>query len=94
VASVGGINRPGPAQETPPMTHLKKSFNLDADLAQRVDDFLQKNPGISFTLMMNQATARWLSDPRIEVKRPAPVSLDVVDSFLRENADLMNDLSK
>jgi hypothetical protein len=89
-----GSTAPGPAQETPPMTHLKKSFNLDADLAQRVDDFLQKNPGISFTLMMNQAAARWLSDPRIDIKRPAPVSLDTVDYFLRENADLMNDLSK
>ena len=76
------------------MTHLKKSFNMDADLAQRVDDFLQKNPGISFTLLMNQATARWLRDPSIQVRRSAPVHLDAVDGFLRENADLMDDLSK
>ena len=66
------------------MTHLKKSFNMDADLAQRVDDFLQTNPGISFTLLMNQATARWLRDPSIQVRRSARMTrrndLGVIDN--------------
>lgn len=76
------------------MAHLKKSFNMDADLAQRIDNFLQKNPGISFTLLMNQAVSQWLRHPHIEIKPLPPVGLDAVDAFLKENEGLMDDLSK
>ena len=73
---------------------VKKSFNLSADLAQRLDDFVAENPGLSLTLIMQQALERWLKDPSLKINVPKTHTNDDVDEILRDNAELMDDLSK
>ncbi len=77
------------------MTNLvKKSFNLNADLAQRLDDFIAENPGLSLTLIMTQALDTWLKSPSLAIKLPKSHTADDVDAVLRDNSELMDDLSK
>lgn len=75
---------------------IKKSFNVNADIAQRIDDVVQANPGLSFTFIMNQALASWLSNPSVQVMGGTPrrVSDLDVDGFLNDNSGLMGDLAK
>jgi hypothetical protein len=73
---------------------IKKSFNVSADLAQRLDDFVAENPGLSLTLIMQQALDRWLGDPQLKVRIPRQHTDEDVDEVLRDNAALMDDLSK
>ena len=77
----------------PSMKVIKKSFNLVGDLAQRADDFIQENPGISFTWMMNQALLQWLNNPQVTLKT-SKMSEDDVKKFMEDNKGLMEDLSK
>ena len=76
------------------MENIKKSFNLSSDLAQMVDDFVRENPGISFTLLVNQAIRSWLKNPQLAVKKPATMTDDDVNRFMSDHRDLMDDLSK
>lgn len=75
---------------------IKKSFNINPDLAQRLDDIIQKNPGLSFTFIMNQALEAWLVDPRLSLsaQQRGPVTDDEMDKFLRDNSSLMDKLAK
>ena len=75
---------------------IKKSFNISPDLAQKVDDIIQKNPGLSFTFIMNQALEAWLIDPRLRLaaQQRGPVTDDEMDKFLRDNSALMDKLAK
>ena len=75
------------------MKVIKKSFNLVGDLAQRVDDFIQENPGISFTWLVNQALLQWLNNPQVTLKT-SKMSDDDVKKFMEANKGLMEDLSK
>lgn len=73
---------------------IKKSFNISGDLAQRLDEFVSENPGLSLTLIMQQALERWLNEPALKVRIPKQHSDDDIDAVLRDNADLMGDLEK
>lgn len=75
------------------MVQIKKSFNMDADLAQRVDNFIKQNPGVSATLVFNQAIKLWLKNPAIDLNR-TPATEDDVDKFLQDNSELVDDLAK
>lgn len=76
------------------MKLVKKSFNVDADLAQQVDDYVRENPGASFTLVMNQALRQWVkSGGKVELQRRAATEADV-DRFMKDNKDLMDDLAR
>lgn len=75
------------------MIPVKKSFNMEADLAQQMDDFLNMNPGVSATFVMNQAIKQWLKNPSFKLNQTQATDEDV-DQFLRENSDLMDDLAK
>ena len=68
---------------------LKKSFNVSPDLAQRMDDFIGANPGVSFTLLVNQALESWLKNPTFNFKKGEFSPED----FMDENKDLMHDLA-
>ena len=76
------------------MEQLKKSFNMNADLAQRIDDFIAANPGVSFTLVVNQALMKWFEQPQITLNLQKPMGDDEIDKFMKDNSDLMDDLSK
>jgi hypothetical protein len=76
------------------MEFVKKSFNTSGDLAQRIDDFIRANPGISFTWLVNQALVNWLQNPQVMLKNPKPMTADDVNRFMDENKDLMDDLAK
>lgn len=80
---------------TPP---IKKSFNVNADLAQAVDNIIQQNPGLSFTFVMNKALELWLADPKLNViasqRRRETVFESDVDRFMRDNSSLMDKLAK
>lgn len=41
---------------------VKKSFDIAGDVAQMLDDYVQHNPGMSFTLIANQAIEKWLCE--------------------------------
>jgi hypothetical protein len=73
---------------------VKKSFNVSADLAQRLDDFVRENPGLSLTLIMQQALDQWLANPQLKVNIPKAHTDDDVDDILRNNSELMDDLSR
>ncbi|RYZ86438.1 MAG: hypothetical protein EOP04_13885 [Proteobacteria bacterium] len=75
------------------MKPIKKSFNITPDMAQRVDDFLQQNPGLSFTLIMNKALETWFENPTIKVNLRQHNDEDV-DAFMRANSGLMDKLSR
>ena len=82
---------------TPP---IKKSFNVNADLAQAVDNIIQQNPGLSFTFVMSKALELWLADSKLNVnvnasqrKRETVFESDV-DKFMRDNSSLMAKLAK
>lgn len=73
---------------------IKKSFNVSADLAQRLDEFVAENPGLSLTLIMQQALERWLGDPALKVRIPKQHTDDDIDAVMQDNAELMGDLEK
>jgi hypothetical protein len=78
---------------------IKKSFNINADLAQKVDDIIQDNPGLSFTFIMNQALEAWTKNPSVMLhstqgKRSISTSIDEMDEFMKENSSLMDKLAK
>ena len=76
------------------MALVKKSFNLDPDTAHRLEDFMEHNPHMSLTLVMTEALKMWLNDPKIEIKRPKPVTEDDVRRFNEENIELMEKLAE
>ncbi|MCB0414346.1 MAG: hypothetical protein KDD50_08440 [Bdellovibrionales bacterium] len=75
------------------MGAIKKSANISNDIAQMVDNFIKVNPGVSFTLIVNQALKEWLKNPSVELNR-TPATNEDVDQFLRDNSELMDDLAK
>ena len=75
------------------MAPIKKSFNIDPDLAQQVDNFIANNPGVSATLIFNHAVKQWLRNPTLELNR-TPATEEDVDNFLQENSELIDDLAK
>lgn len=75
------------------MEIIKKSLNLNPTLASKLADFITKNPGVSFTLIVNQALEKWLENPSIKLTR-TPFTDEEVDKFLEENSELMKDLAK
>lgn len=76
------------------MDMIKKSFNLSGDLAQRLDDFIKANPGVSFTWLVNQALLNFLKNPQVTLRAPTPMTADDLKRFMEENKNLMDDLSK
>jgi hypothetical protein len=75
------------------MSFVKKSFNMHPDLAQRLDDFMAANPGLSLTLIMQRALSRFLDNP--EIKPPTEkISEEELEEFLNENSDLMDELAE
>ena len=76
------------------MEVIKKSFNIPGDLAQRIDDFIRENPGVSFTLLVNHALLQWLQNPQIALRNSKKLTEDDVKKFMADNAGLMDDLSK
>lgn len=76
------------------MEAIKKSFNISSDLAQRMDDFIQANPGISFTWLVNQAIVNFLKNPQVSLRNPNPMNEDEIQKFMKDNKELMDDLSK
>ncbi len=75
------------------MSHVKKSFNMEADLAQRMDDFVKQNPGVSATFILNQSIKQWLKNPAVKLNHTPATDADV-DKFLNDNSELMDDLAK
>lgn len=47
---------------------IKKSINISEALVKRIEKSIQNNPGLDFTLVVNQALEQWLSGPqRVEL---------------------------
>lgn len=77
------------------MIRVKKSFDITPDLAQQLDDFLQKNPGLTFSLIANQALTQWLRSPRINfsLNQKAFVSDQEIEKMIEKDTALMDDLA-
>ena len=76
------------------VNNIKKSFNIPGDLAQRLDDFIVQNPGISFTWLVNQALLQWLKNPQVTLNTSKAMTEEEVRKFMEQNKGLMEDLSK
>lgn len=76
------------------MNVVKKSFNLSSDLAQRLDDFVGMNPGLSFTVIVNQALDAWLKNPKLSLRVPTSHTEDDVDQVIAENQAVFDRLAK
>ncbi|MFK7826002.1 MAG: hypothetical protein AB8G05_17755 [Oligoflexales bacterium] len=50
------------------MEVVKKSIEVTGDTAQLIDDFVYQNPGMSFTLIANQALDAWLKQDKLSLK--------------------------
>jgi len=46
-----------------------KSLNMSPDIAARLDNFLQDNPSVSLTLVMQQALDRFLGENKSKPKK-------------------------
>jgi hypothetical protein len=75
------------------MNFTKKSANINADILQQIENFIDANPGVNFTLIVNQALKQWLTNPNVKLNRTQATE-DDVDRFLKDNSQLMDDLSK
>ena len=75
---------------------VKKSFNLAVDLEGQIDAYVRKNPGVSFTLLMNQALRCWLKNPVLDLLGPVKEfrSDDKAKKFMEENSELMDSLGR
>jgi hypothetical protein len=49
------------------MDVVKKSFEISGDVAQLIDNYVGQHPGMSFTLITNQALNTWLSKHRLHL---------------------------
>jgi hypothetical protein len=76
------------------MNVVKKSFNLSSDVAQRLDDFVTANPGLSFTVIVNQALETWLKNPKLALRIPTSHTEEDVDAVIAENQDVFDRLAK
>jgi predicted transcriptional regulator len=73
------------------MTLIKRSFNIDPDLAQKIDEIIAENPSFSFTILVNQALSEWVKNPVIYLKQKRFTKEDVLQ-FMEENSELMDNL--
>ncbi len=73
------------------MSIVKRSFNLDPNLAHQIDEIIKENPALSFTLLVNQALGQWLKNPvvTLNVKK---ASEEEMDKMMEEHAELMDRL--
>lgn len=77
------------------MEFKKISANLNADIAQKLEKFIEMNPGVSMTFAMNQALSSWLNNPEITLKlKKSQMTEGDIEKFLDDNAELMNDLAR
>ena len=69
---------------------VKKSFNLATDLEKQVDQYIRRNPGVSFTLLMNQALKCWLQNPVLDLLGPVKqFKIEDANKFMEEHLELM-----
>ena len=43
---------------------IKKSINISEELVKRIDKAINSYPGLTFTLVVNQALEQWLRGPQ------------------------------
>lgn len=73
------------------MSFIKRSFNLDPELSNKIDEIIKENPALSFTLLVNQAIGQWLKNPKVmlNVKK---ASEDEIEKIMDNHAELMDRL--
>lgn len=71
---------------------MKLLGRTNPDLGQKLEDFIQKNPGMSLTLIMNHALESWLKKPSLNLKHTS-FSEDDASQFMDEHKKLMHNLS-
>lgn len=74
------------------METLKKSLNLPLGLHREVEDFISRNPGITFTLVANQAIKEWLKSPQIKLSQDHHFNFSKCDprkrGFIKDLVDI------
>ena len=73
---------------------VKKSLNLSYELAQRIDEFITKNPGVSFTLIANQAILNWIEKHLITIHKPKEMTEEDLAELIEKDRGLMEALVK
>lgn len=52
------------------MNQVKKSFNMPEALSNRIERFVEANPGTNFTFVVVQALENWLKNPQVYLSSP------------------------
>ncbi len=73
------------------MSFIKRSFNLDSELSNKIDEIIKENPTLSFTLLVNQAIGQWLKDPKVTVN-VKKASTEEIEKIMDNHAELMDRL--
>ena len=68
------------------MQVIKKSLDLTGDAAHAIDEYIQNNPGMSFTLIANQALKHWLENKHIDLK--LNMEMPVLSTFVKKSANM------
>jgi hypothetical protein len=74
------------------MKRVKKSMNLRADIVQKIEEYVKKNPGMTFTLIVNQALKQWLNNPCLDIATPQLRSNDDMEQLLKDHQKLIDRL--
>lgn len=77
------------------MKKVKKSLDISGDLAQQIDSFLKRTPGLTFSLIVNQAVSQWLKSPKMDfsLKQQDVVSDQEIEKLIEKDGLLMEDLA-
>ena len=67
---------------------------ISADLDNRINNFIRKNPGVSFTLIASQALNNWLNNSEISAHKPKVVDDNELMSMIEDDKELMEGLSE
>jgi hypothetical protein len=70
---------------------IKKSFNLDKNISDKIDEIISENPHFSFTVLVNQALATWIKNPVLTLNT-SNFTKDDVSKFMEEHSELMDAL--
>jgi hypothetical protein len=76
------------------MEEVKKSFDLDVELAEKMKAFVKENKGISEKAILHQALLAWFENPVFKVAKPRDVSIEEMEAQMNNEKDILLDLAK
>lgn len=76
------------------MKEVKKSFDIDITIAQKMKAFVKENQGISEKAILHQALLAWFENPSFKIAKPRKVSIEEMEKQMKTEKDILLDLAK